>query len=187
MHEKIFLFLMVILATVTLNTPKLRRAVIFLGLFSLVASFAYLMHGAPDVAIAEAIIGSGISTVLYLVAIKRYQVFTIYHIQSSDIEKMDATVKKETTRLKKSIESLLIEKELEPQTVFTMETPSDILVGREYDLLIRQNNENVTICGFSQDYHLDDIERTLAASQYEYLHITIVRCEEGVIPNAQVD
>jgi len=71
--EKIFLIILVVLALVALNTPKLRRAVVYLGIFSLVSSFVYLLYGAPDVAIAEAVIGSTIATVLYLVALKKYK------------------------------------------------------------------------------------------------------------------
>lgn len=84
MTENIFLIALVVLAIVALNTKKLRRAVVYLGVFSLVSSFVYLLYGAPDVAIAEAIIGSTITTVLYLVALRKYQVFSIYYANSTN-------------------------------------------------------------------------------------------------------
>ena len=73
MTEDIILILMVIFSIVAIHQHQLRTAVICLGAFSLLASVAYLMHHAPDVAIAEAVIGSTIATVLYLVVLRKQE------------------------------------------------------------------------------------------------------------------
>lgn len=46
-------------------------ALIAAGLASLFASVVYLLLAAPDVAMAEAAIGAGLSTVVFLYALKR--------------------------------------------------------------------------------------------------------------------
>ncbi|NSW89206.1 MAG: DUF4040 domain-containing protein [Firmicutes bacterium] len=70
---KIFLGVMTVFALLAVQTHQLRRAVIYLGVFSLINSFAYVFYGAPDVSLAEAIIGSTLVTVLYLIALKKYK------------------------------------------------------------------------------------------------------------------
>jgi uncharacterized MnhB-related membrane protein len=45
-------------------------AVISAGLVSLIASVIYLLFSAPDVAMTEAAIGSGLSTVIFMYVLK---------------------------------------------------------------------------------------------------------------------
>jgi len=68
----VFLLVMVVLAFLSIEVKKLETAVIYLGIFSLLNAIAYLFYGAPDVSLAEAVIGSTLATVLYLIAIKKY-------------------------------------------------------------------------------------------------------------------
>ena len=49
---------------------SLTAAVIASGLVSLVASILYLLLSAPDVAMTEAAIGSGLSTVIFMYVLK---------------------------------------------------------------------------------------------------------------------
>jgi ABC-type amino acid transport substrate-binding protein len=60
-----------LLALVALEIKNLLSAVIVLGAFSLVLSLVFYYLHAPDVAIAEAAIGSGFATVIFLIAIKK--------------------------------------------------------------------------------------------------------------------
>ena len=71
--DQFFLLLLLLFAILTLQQPRLRIAIIYLGVFSLLVSFAYLQHHAPDVAMAEAVIGSTLATVLYLVALRKQE------------------------------------------------------------------------------------------------------------------
>ena len=49
----------------------LMAAMVSAGLASLIAAVCYLLLAAPDVAMAEASIGSGLSTLIFLYAIRR--------------------------------------------------------------------------------------------------------------------
>jgi len=60
-----------VLALVALEIKNLLSAVIVLSAFSLVLSLVFYYLHAPDVAIAEAAIGSGFATVIFLIAIKK--------------------------------------------------------------------------------------------------------------------
>lgn len=178
MLEKIFLILAVILSLLSLNTTKLRRAIIYMGLFSLVSSFVYLLYSAPDVAIAEAVIGSALSTVLFLVALKKIQVFTIYYINENNLEINDIHIVKAGTLMLRDIERIYAKKELEPLIIYTSEDYKYILETKNYDLLIHQKEDKVNIYGCAKDYQLDVIQHCLIEEQYENLEITIIPCEE---------
>ncbi|PIZ17165.1 hypothetical protein COY51_01020 [Candidatus Desantisbacteria bacterium CG_4_10_14_0_8_um_filter_39_17] len=66
-----FLIILLISAVISLELKDLLCSVITLALFSLflAATFYYLQ--APDVAIAEAAIGAGLSTVIFILAISK--------------------------------------------------------------------------------------------------------------------
>lgn len=69
--EKIILILLVIMAIFIILTKDLKKMIIFMAVLSLLSSLIFLLYNAPDVAIAEAIMSAAISTILYLVAIRR--------------------------------------------------------------------------------------------------------------------
>jgi multicomponent Na+:H+ antiporter subunit B len=73
MAERVLLVLLIVFALQAIRQRQLRTAAIYLGVFSLVSSVLYLMCAAPDVAIAEAVIGSTLATVLYLVALQKQE------------------------------------------------------------------------------------------------------------------
>ncbi|MFZ7131751.1 MAG: Na(+)/H(+) antiporter subunit B [Eubacteriales bacterium] len=177
MLEKILLVLMVVLAIISISTVKLRRSIIYLGLFSLVSSFVYLLYSAPDVAIAEAIIGSTIATVLYLVAIKKYKVFTIYFINRDDHAFNNQNIYEGRPQILIDIEKFLIKRELEPQIIYTQENYRNILDERNYDLLVHLEKEMTYLYGCSEDYQLDAIEEFLEKNKYSYLNLSIIRCK----------
>ncbi|MBU1238541.1 DUF4040 domain-containing protein [Myxococcota bacterium] len=58
-------------AGMALYHKNLAATVIAAGLVSLVASIIYLILAAPDVAMTEAAIGSGLSTVMFFYVLKR--------------------------------------------------------------------------------------------------------------------
>lgn len=60
--------LMVMSAVFALYTKQVVSAIIASGAVSLMASVAYLIYAAPDVAMTEAAIGSGLTTVVFLIA-----------------------------------------------------------------------------------------------------------------------
>mgnify|MGYP001220297793 CR=1 FL=1 len=48
-----------------------KNALIFLSVFSMILSLAYLFTNAPDVALTEAALGCGLSVIIYIIAIKK--------------------------------------------------------------------------------------------------------------------
>lgn len=58
--------MLVIFAFLSLESKKLINAVIYLSSMSLMAVFVFVLLRAPDVAITEAVIGSGITTALFV-------------------------------------------------------------------------------------------------------------------------
>ena len=50
---------------------NLLAAVVFAGVASLAVSFLFLRLAAPDVAMTEAAIGAGLSTVIFVIAVRR--------------------------------------------------------------------------------------------------------------------
>jgi len=74
MTEALVIFfgiLMIVAAVFAIQTKNLLTAVIVAGVVSLLASVLYLLMHAPDVAMTEAAIGSGLTTVVFLFTLKR--------------------------------------------------------------------------------------------------------------------
>lgn len=67
----IFLLILVAMAICALETNNLINAVIMLAVFSLIMSMVFYYLKAPDVAMAEAAVGAGVSTVIFVIAIHR--------------------------------------------------------------------------------------------------------------------
>ena len=64
--------LLIIFALYSVFAKNLKRAIVGCGLLGLWVSIAYMLYHAPDVAIAEAVISSALTTILYVVTIKNY-------------------------------------------------------------------------------------------------------------------
>lgn len=67
----VFLVMLVITALIAIEMKDLLNAAIVLAAFSLVLTFLFFSLHALDIAIAEAAIGAGVSTVLFVVAISK--------------------------------------------------------------------------------------------------------------------
>ncbi|MDA3932697.1 MAG: DUF4040 domain-containing protein [Tenericutes bacterium] len=66
--------LLLVIAFFAINSKKLINSVLFLSALSMVAVVAFIIMRAPDVAITEAVIGSGLVTALFvftLLSVKR--------------------------------------------------------------------------------------------------------------------
>ncbi len=157
--EIILLLIMVAMALLTIRTNVLRLAIIYMGVFSLAASMLYVLYRAPDVAIAEAIIGSGLVALLYLSALKRYRVYTIGLVSSRSTNITDREiVRAEHNAAIRDIEQFCIEREREPQTVFTRESVSEAIFNHHYDLVIEERPEGVRLYGHQDNYLVDELE-----------------------------
>ena len=62
---------MLVMAVTAIIHKKLAVAVIATGVVSLMASIMYLLMAAPDVAMTEAAIGSGLSTIIFFYVLNK--------------------------------------------------------------------------------------------------------------------
>jgi len=68
-----FIYILLLLfAAYSVFAKNLKRAIIGFGVLGLWVSVAYMLYHAPDVAIAEAVISSVLTTILYIITIKNY-------------------------------------------------------------------------------------------------------------------
>ncbi len=66
------LYILLLLATINVVfSKKLLTSLVFLSIFSMLLTLKYITLKAPDVAITEAALGTGLTTLIYLVAIKK--------------------------------------------------------------------------------------------------------------------
>jgi len=65
--------LLVVSSTAAVFFQKVINSVISLSVFSVTLAVVFLIHQAPDVAMAEAVVGAGLTTALFLVTISRTQ------------------------------------------------------------------------------------------------------------------
>ncbi|TVR58425.1 MAG: DUF4040 domain-containing protein [Spirochaetaceae bacterium] len=176
MFELILFGIMIVLAFLAIETNILRKAVVFLGIFSLVTSFVYLYNNAPDVAIAEAVIGSALVTLLYLTALRRYKVYNICFTNEEFGTVVDRNIIEGTRRgqLLRDIENICLNRELEPQIVYTPDPLESVKARGIYDLIIRQEKDSITVYGHRDNYFVDELEMFLIL-RYKDLECTFVR------------
>lgn len=176
--EIVLLLIMVGMALLTIRAAMLRLAIIYMGVFSLSASLLYVLYRAPDVAIAEAVIGSGLAVLLYLSALKRYRVYTIGLVtnRASNVTDRDI-VHAERIAAISDIEAFCIEREREPQTVFTRETVAQAIRNYRYDLVIEELPTGVRLYGHEDNYLVDELE-ILFSMRSRDTELEVVRYDE---------
>lgn len=168
------LITMVIFAVASLQAKSLRISVIYLSVFSLLCSFAYVLYQAPDVAIAEAVIGCSLSTVLYLVAIKKFRIFRVYyshHITSPEMLPQSHVLRNNISAM---MEGYLADTELAMDMINTKQKFDEIHGHQDYDVIIEHTDEGMRMYGAQSNYHYDGlttylIEHNAFDIEYEYL------------------
>jgi len=73
--EVFLLPLLIVLAILAVAFRDLLSSVITLSVFSTVLAIVYLVHQAPDVALAEVVIGSGLMTAVYIAVISQIRAY----------------------------------------------------------------------------------------------------------------
>lgn len=174
--EILLMICLIILAFITVQTRKLRRAAIFLGAFSLICSFAYLIYNAPDVAIAEAVIGCTLSTILILIALKKYHVITIFYVENEHND--SAAIKKERRDLTNSLENFFTERGLEPQMIPTHLDENTLGHNDCFDLLIEHTTDGINIYSSGIRYLEMDMEEYINAHKPEHLDVYFFKLKE---------
>ncbi len=147
-------------AFAAVQTVKLRRAVVYLAAFSMLSSFVYLSYAAPDVAIAEAAIGCTLATVLYLIALKKYRVYTIYCLgeQNGQAASRDQGAREDLMR---RLEVFLAQHEFEPQIIHRSIHIEDVGELEHYDLIVERTEESHYFCCHPDSKHQDIIRQFL--------------------------
>ena len=188
MFEVLLLVSLVVLALLSIESARMRVAVVYLGTFSLLMSFLYLLYNAPDVAIAEAVMASGLTTLLFLTALKRYRVYRICFTNEIFRVVNDRYIINGTRRgaLLHEIEQFCIARELEPQVVCTPESLDVVSEAGRYDLIIRQEQDELKIYGNRENYFVDELE-VLLILRYHDLNVRFVRIDEIEEPGVDED
>ena len=68
---EVILVLLLILGFFSLHFSDLVNAIICLAVFSLLCALLFYLFHAPDVAIAEAVVGTGVATIVFIWAIRK--------------------------------------------------------------------------------------------------------------------
>ncbi len=166
MVEQICLILMVVLAIFSIMSVSLRNAVILMAIYSLLCSYVYLLYHAPDVAIAEAVIGAAFITIIFWVAIKRHKAIRIYYlpcIVPESVMNKNPNISCDYSEVMKIMEQFLQDKELEPTIIRSKETVEDIQKADNYDYIFQWDDTSVTVYGRENDHHFDELEIILTA------------------------
>jgi energy-converting hydrogenase B subunit D len=71
LFDAVMLLLLIAAALAVARARDLLAAVILFSLYSLILTLVWQHRGAPDVAMTEAAVGAGVTTVLFLIAIAR--------------------------------------------------------------------------------------------------------------------
>lgn len=68
-----FLLLIYLIAAayLAITYEEILISIIFLSIFSIILTTLYLIHNAPDVALAEAVIGAGLNTAIFMAAVSQ--------------------------------------------------------------------------------------------------------------------
>ncbi len=171
----IFLVMTIVFAIMAIQTGILRHAVIYAGIYSLLCSFIYLLYKAPDVAIAEAVIGCTLSTVLYLVAIRKYKVYKVYYCYSEDTTKKKHDIINKTRH---TLTNFSLSIELELDFILSKNTAAQMITHSSYDLVIEQNQNQLTIFGDVTNYHFEEVKRWFTDSNLTVEYCPLF-CEIG--------
>ena len=154
------IILMGVFAALAIHSKLLRLAVIHLAVFSLLAAFFYLLFAAPELAIAEAVIGSGLVTLLYLAALKRNKVYTIAILTEGHKYRLtDAYINyMERSKALREIRHFFELREFEPQVVFSEKSLHEALADPRFDLVILEEKDGIVAYGSDESFVVEELE-----------------------------
>lgn len=186
MFEIILLLSLVVLGFATVQTENLLRTVMFSGAFSLLMALAYLFYNAPDVALAEAAIGVGLSTVIYLVSLKKIRVYDVVYIHEGiehfDDDEINAIQDSIVRPFEKYIEETV---ELEPQISYTDQPVDNILDTDDHDLIIVKKDDLTYVYGYTYDQVFQDMIANLNEVLKDIEDIRVIYRDQEVAVDEQ--
>lgn len=141
---------LIILAVFVVFMRKLRGATIMFGVFSAFASLVYLLLAAPDVALAEAIIGCTISTIIFLVSLRKYHIYKVCILPSD--KRLEAVILS-------IIDRQAAKKEIEPHYIY--KTSQEEMESMYYDLGFLINENEITLFGEEHNYVISEVMKEI--------------------------
>jgi putative multicomponent Na+:H+ antiporter subunit B len=158
--ELLVMLIMAVFALLTIHTKQLRLAIIYLAVFSLLAALLYLLFAAPELAIAEAVIGSGLVSLLYLAALKRNRVYTIGVVVLPPPEKLTDDIHNavEQSRALHEVRRFFVRREVEVQLVFTELSVAEARANLLFDLVLSWDGQAVTAHTDDNNYIAVELE-----------------------------
>lgn len=160
MIEILVLLTMGFFVIMLIHTSQLRLAIVYLAVFSLLAALLYLLYAAPELAIAEGIIGSGIVTLLYLAALKKNRVYTIGVVSIPLRLKLEDhyMYTLEGSQALKGIRDFFVRREVEVQVVFLNIPLHQALNHMAYDLILSDDGKQITAYTDEDNYVMVELE-----------------------------
>lgn len=152
---QIVLVSVVIIAISLVQTNNLRKAIIINSVFGMAMSFVFLIYGATDVAVAQAVISTVISTIIFIVALKQYQVYDIFCILTED-EEMDELYRDDSrVHVLELVYKYCRKESLSPRLTYTRELRQEIINKYYYELIIEQKEDGtIVFVGHSENLKL---------------------------------
>lgn len=172
--KEVLLLLLIPIAIYAIQTRKLRNAVVALCAFSLFASVCYLLYGAPDVAIAEAVIGTTLATILYLVALQKYKVFTVYFMLEGEALSDAAYFQRAKDQMTMALEKFCAKQELELLIVYSADTIEHITQKHTYSIIVNETQTHHELYGHFANFKLSALTEFLKEEGIPH-HLHIVK------------
>ena len=149
---------LLVFACFAVFSENIKRSVIYLGIFSLIMTLTYLHYNAPDVALAEAAIGVGISTIMYLVATKKFSIYDICYV-NEDVEVFnDESINEIMSNVVRPLEKFLERTEgFEPQLAYTNHPIEKIMQEDNHDFYVHRKGNLTYLYGNKSDRVFQDI------------------------------
>lgn len=162
MADVAILVIMLAFAAIALHSRMLRLSIIALAIFSLLGALLFLLYSAPELAIAEAVIGSALVTLLFLTALKRYPVFTIGVVSALPDRLNDAHIlRAKYSSVFRHIRTFLLKREREAQLVFTRLTVGEAMRDARYDAVVEVGTDPIKIHGLVDDFMVVELEMSV--------------------------
>ncbi len=164
----IILALMVAAAAAIIFVNRLIYAVVFMSTFSTLAALVFLLIGAPDVALAEIVIGSTLSTIIFLISIKKHKLFIVYVV--NDNGRGEETTEK-VKGIVKIIERYLKDNERQIHIIKTDFNAEALKKVDEQKVIIESASDDITVHFNCESAHTEELVRLVGESYQQRLNI----------------
>ncbi len=165
MTEYILLILLLLSGLFVVLIHDLKFVIVGMGVLSLIATLCYLFYRAPDVAIAEGIIGSAITTILFIVAFKKHRTFYVYITTQSKAQTNKLRRDKHTQELVSQILRYCKANELQLQCLYSSISPYVIEKEHVCDLILQHKDGEFHAYGIDTEQHAHAIYEILSKEE----------------------